>query len=121
MKINILGEMYEVVEVDEIDNDAHLAGQILHFKNIIQIKKNMHPEKKRVVLLHEVIHGIFEKLGMDKECNDEHLVQVLATSINQLLKDNEIQPPIYGRCSQCHAEIKDADDNYCWRCGTILR
>ena len=90
MKINILGEMYEVVEVDEIDNDAHLAGQILHFKNTIQIKKNMHPEKKRVVLLHEVVHGIFEKLGMDKECNDEHLVQTIASSVHQIIKDNDM-------------------------------
>ena len=90
VKINILGEVYELVEVDEIDHDSNISGQIVYQKNQIYIKSSMSSEKKRVVLLHELMHGVFEKLGMDKECNDERLVQMLASSIHQLIKDNAV-------------------------------
>lgn len=87
-KVNILGEMFDVTTVDLIDDDSSLLGQINHIKNQILLRNGLSAEKRRIVLLHEIYHAVFQKLGFEKETNNEQLIDVIASSIIQLLREN---------------------------------
>lgn len=90
MEIKILGEKYTVKEVDLIDYDAGTFGQIDHIKNVIEIKKDIPAEKKKVTLLHEILHAIFQQLGFDEEHDDEHLIKSLSASLIQVFTENKL-------------------------------
>jgi hypothetical protein len=54
------------------------------------IDSSLSDEMKQQVLLHEIIHCVFQLLGMHDEHNDERLVQSLAGVLHQVLKDNPL-------------------------------
>ena len=87
-KVNVLGEMFSVAMVDLIDDDSTIFGKIDHLKNQILIRQGMAHEKRRIVLLHEIYHAVFQKLGFDEAMQDEQLINVIASSIIQLLREN---------------------------------
>ena len=68
---------------DKFDGDGTHFGQITYSKALIQINSDASPQLQEEALCHEIIHGIFFHLGMDKEAGDEELVQKLANAINQ--------------------------------------
>lgn len=86
--VNILGEMFDVTIVDLIDDDSTIFGKIDRLKNQILIRQGMSHEKRRIVLLHEIYHAVFQKLGFDDQMQDEQLINVIASSIIQLLREN---------------------------------
>ncbi len=88
--INILGHNYKIEEVEQVDKNQRLFGEINYVDQTIKIEKGLTPDKKFEVLIHEIIHGIFEALGFEEENKNEHLIQVLANALYQILKLNEI-------------------------------
>lgn len=87
-KIKILNLTYEIKEVPIIDHDETTMGMVSHHDQVIYIKNNLTEERKEVVLIHEIIHSIFQQLEFTEENENEHLVQSLATAIYQVFKDN---------------------------------
>nr|DAT62787.1 MAG TPA: Protein of unknown function (DUF3920) [Caudoviricetes sp.] len=85
--LKILGQVHTIEVVDEISKSDLLNGMIDHDNQIIYIRKSLPPEKKKEVLLHEVIHGISEALDMDLK---EKVVQMLARSLYDFLTTNQI-------------------------------
>lgn len=85
MKIDILGIEYEVTEHEAIDANDDLLGQIDYTAQTISIKKGMPEEKKRAVLLHEIVHGISEASGLSL---DEKTVQILSRILYSVFKTN---------------------------------
>mgnify|MGYP000929838193 FL=1 len=85
--LKILGQVHIIEVVDEISRSDLLNGMIDHDNQIIYIKKSLPEEKKKEVLLHEVIHGISEALDMDLK---EKAVQMLARSLYDFLTTNQI-------------------------------
>lgn len=85
--LKILGQVYTLEVVDEISRSDPLNGMIDHDNQIIYIRKSLPEEKKKEVLLHEVIHGISEALDMDLK---EKAVQMLARSLYDFLTANQI-------------------------------
>lgn len=88
-KINILGLNFHIKEVDCIEHGSLDIGRIDHINQIIYLKKGMSKERKKVVLIHEALHSIFQQLGFSEEHDDEHLIDCLAKSIDDLLRNND--------------------------------
>ena len=85
--LKILGQVHALEIVDDISRSNLLNGMIDHDNQIIYIRKSLPTEKKKEVLLHEVIHGISEALDMDLK---EKAVQMLARSLYDFLTTNQI-------------------------------
>lgn len=86
--IIILGIPYKIERAAYISKDEYLLGQIDFIGQKILIDEALSEEKANTVLLHEMIHGIFESLGMGEENQNEPMVQSLATAIYVCLKNN---------------------------------
>lgn len=87
-KIKILATEYEVEEVEQIDKYERLIGQIEYSEQKIKIDKNISEDMKKETLIHEIIHGILEKLGLNELNEDEQKVQSIATTLYLVLKEN---------------------------------
>ena len=87
-KITILGIEYEIERVPCISKDEFLLGQIDYIRQKILIDGSISEEKAQVVLLHEIIHGILEALGMNDENQNETMIQGLAAALYVCFKSN---------------------------------
>lgn len=83
--INILGVTYKIKEVKVVNKHTPRNGEINFCNQTIKIDKSLPDDKKRQVLLHEILHGICELLGMDDIGDDEHVIQSLATALHHVL------------------------------------
>ena len=89
-EVKIFGETYEVIEQEIIDNMVEKIGLIDHLQNKIYIKKSISEDKKKVTLIHEILHGVLSQLGFDEEHDNEHLIDSLATALYQVFKSNSL-------------------------------
>lgn len=89
-KIKILGIEYELEEVEQVDKNQRLFGEINFVNQTIRIERGLSADRKKQVLLHEILHGICEQLGIEDINNNENLIQSLSSSLYQVLKDNKI-------------------------------
>ena len=84
MKINILGVEFDVKEVDVVDKFEPKKGEINYLTNEIKIDRNMPKSLKEQVLMHEILHGLFDLLCWDEMRDNEEKVQSLATALHQI-------------------------------------
>jgi hypothetical protein len=89
-KMKILATEYDVEEVEQIDKYTRLLGQIQYTEQKIKIDKNISEDMKQEVLIHEILHGILEKLGYTQLNDDEQKVQSIASTMYLVLKENKI-------------------------------
>mgnify|MGYP000945350518 CR=1 FL=1 len=87
--INILGLIYTVEEVECVSKDELRRGEINFLTNRIKIDKTMPGDLKNQVLMHEIMHAIFDLLGYEDLCTDENKVQSIATALHQVLREND--------------------------------
>ncbi len=85
-KINILGLEYDIVFISPVARDEWLAGRIDFHEQVIYIDSEIKDDRKRITLLHEVIHGILSGLGFHSENQNEEMIQGLATGLHHFLK-----------------------------------
>lgn len=88
--LKILATQYDVEEVEQIDKYSRLLGQIEYTEQKIKIDKNISEDLKQEVLLHEVLHGVLEKLGYEEINNNEQKVHSIASTMYQVLKENNL-------------------------------
>lgn len=79
--VNILGITYKVLEVDTVNKNEPRFGELNFATSEIRIDRELPDEKKIQVFMHEIMHGIFDGLGMEELCNDERTVQSIATAL----------------------------------------
>ena len=89
MQVEILGVNYEIKELDIIDENPNVLGQIVYQKQEIQIKKSLLKDMKNSTIIHEIVHGILFHSGKQELNEKEDLVESLASSIYQVLKSNK--------------------------------
>jgi len=89
-KINILGVVYQIQEVEVVNKEEPRKGEIDFLTGVIKIDKNMPQELKEQVLMHEILHAVCDLLGYKKLCFDEKKVQGLATALHQIFKSQTI-------------------------------
>ena len=70
-EVNILGVTYTVEEVDTVNKTSPRRGEINYLTNEIKIDKNMPISLKEQVLMHEILHAVFDLIGLDKLAEDE--------------------------------------------------
>jgi len=91
-KVRIGGVDYDVREVDHLNNGTIVCyGQISIENSTISLHSgNQGHHMKCITLWHEILHGIaaHAKLNLG-EGQEEHVVEVLAKGIYQVLQDNE--------------------------------
>lgn len=87
MKINILGLGYEVLLTDQVSTSEALNGMIDYQKLRILLDKNLAPDLLGQTFMHEVMHGVFNGLGMEDLRDDEKAVQSIATALYCTFKD----------------------------------
>lgn len=87
MTIDILGIPYEVIQTERVGRTEVLLGQIDFLTQTIRIDKSLPLERRQEVLIHEVLHGILEIIGLD-EVLDEQATQMLGIALYNLLKSN---------------------------------
>lgn len=94
MKINIDPINYDVVysEKPNYGDDIEVFGFIDSDNCKIHIKKDLHPTRSKIVLLHELLHAMLMKCGLNlKEEEDdlhEQLIECLSHSLISLIKNN---------------------------------
>ena len=89
MQIEILGVNYEIKELEIIDENPNVLGQIVYQKQEIQIKKSLLKDMKNSTIIHEIVHGILFHSGKQELNEKEDLVESLSSSIYQVLKSNK--------------------------------
>lgn len=82
--INILGVIYQVKEVDTVNKTNPRRGEINFLTNEINIDRNMPESLKEQVLMHEILHAVFDLLGLDSLGEDEKTVQSIATALHHV-------------------------------------
>ena len=87
--IYIFNLKFTILEVEEIYNDNDVLGRINYIKQTIYLKSKLSYERKKIVLLHEILHCIFELLGFNEEHENEPLIDSLSTAIYQVLITNK--------------------------------
>lgn len=71
-----------------VDHNAKkLDGWIQFNECLIQIDLDLDPQRKFVVLWHEILHAILSQAEIELE-NDEKVISVLSYGIAQVLRDN---------------------------------
>lgn len=86
---------YEVTEITDLrDEGRKLHGEIEYGQQAIRLEEGNKPQFKRVTLLHEIVHGIFENAGQPQ---NEQTVDAVAYGIDQVLRDNEWLRKLYDR------------------------
>lgn len=78
-EINILGVIYQVNEVDVVDKEELCKGKINYITNEIRIDRGLVQSAKEQTLMHEILHAVFDLLGLDEVNADENKVQGIAT------------------------------------------
>ena len=83
-EIDVLGVKFTVSEVDTVNKTNPRKGEIDYLTNEIRIDSNMPKTLKDQVLMHEILHAVFDLLGFDELAEDESKVQGLATALHQV-------------------------------------
>ena len=86
--VRILGLDYEIEEVECVSKEELRKGEINFLINRIRIDKSMPEDLKKQVLIHEMMHAIFDLLGFEDLYTDENKVQSIATALHQVIRDN---------------------------------
>lgn len=88
-KVNVAGINYEIAQVEGLANKYDLGGQIYYEKGIIEIDEDMCQDKKEQVLVHEILHSIFNEAGYDEQ--NEEMILRLGIVLYQVLKNNDLR------------------------------
>ena len=72
----------------ELADAQNIYGNINHTKQIISLHKDLSKERRKEVLLHEVIHGVCNQWLDMKSEEEEKFVEAVAYGLACVLKDN---------------------------------
>lgn len=87
-KVKVAGIEYEVIEVNKMEEQFNQLGQILYTKGLIKLDKELAPDRKEQVFVHELLHACFYEAGFEEQ--DEDMVNRLGIVLYQVLKDNHL-------------------------------
>jgi hypothetical protein len=84
--VKIGGQTYSVIRPVVCDEEnRNIDGQILYGQGIIKLQEKLIGDYLDYVLVHEVVHGIFEFLSLEQ---DEKTVDQIARVLHQVIADN---------------------------------
>jgi Zn-dependent peptidase ImmA (M78 family) len=86
--IKIMGCDYAIVELDRISREGYVYGEVDHVEQVIKLSKELKPQLKAEILLHELIHAVLFKLGENELHDNERFINGMAAVLFQIFKDN---------------------------------
>lgn len=89
-KLTIGGMEYRIVEVDQISKDEFINGEIDFINGVIKIDSTMTHDRKMITLVHEVLHGVCDAIGLDELGQNESAIQGLASTLYSTFKGIKI-------------------------------
>jgi len=103
LKVNILGQEYEIKKQSEIENPklktrrANGLAELYSKELIISTEASIEDEEtysnladyEKKVIRHEIVHAFFHESGLNDYCHDEQLVDWLAVQIPKIKKAME--------------------------------
>lgn len=88
-----IGSMnYKIVFKDKVvdDNNQEINGVMLYDSERIEINKRLTLNVKKVILLHEILHAILEKSGIDSsEDNMEQIITAISNNMIDVFNEQE--------------------------------
>lgn len=88
--INVLGVNVKVYEVDTVCKEDPRKGEYDYLTGVIRLDNTMPVDMKNNALMHEILHCIFDLLGLDDIRDDESKVQMIATALYQVFSKNNV-------------------------------
>lgn len=87
-KIKVGSVVYDVEEVEfvEINGNKNYMGKCDYHNTKIEILSSLSEERKKDVLVHELVHAIFDEAGFDDQ--DEDIVNRFGKVLCRVLIDN---------------------------------
>ena len=93
-QIKIGGFMFNVKESKQIAIEGNGYGSTHHTTQTIYIDPDSTPQKKEQTFLHEMMHGIWNQVGLNKReythKQEEEIIDALSHGLYQVLKDNKL-------------------------------
>ncbi len=91
-EIKIMGIPFKIVEKAVVcKGDGGFTRGVINFNNdTIEIDEELSPERKKQVLIHEIIHAIFDLIGDEELTKDERTVQSLSSALCCVIKENDL-------------------------------
>lgn len=89
-EIKILGIKFSILEVEVVNKFEPRKGEINYLSNEIRIDITMPDDLKKQVLMHEILHAVFDLIGMPELGEDENKVQSIATALHQVFSEQTI-------------------------------
>jgi len=88
-RISIGGKSFHVLFVDRVNRDSFVMGETDFVEQVIRIDRGLKEDRRREVLLHEILHCIFEAAGDFESNGNEQLVCTIASGLNNVLAANQ--------------------------------
>ena len=85
-KLDILGVEYQIKQIRCVSRFDARKGEIDYLTHTVTIDEELPEDAKEETLLHEVIHAILERLGLDDNENNEQVVSGLAAVLHATLR-----------------------------------
>jgi len=86
-EVTILGLKYKVELVEVVSKYLPRIGEINYIEQVIRIDSTLSEERKQQTLLHEILHGICEQLGLDEINNDEKAISAISIALHQVMTE----------------------------------
>lgn len=83
---------YQVIMVDE-DQQPEKIGRSSVRKQKIFIRKDISLDLQAETFLHEIVHQVLDQRSYFEESGNEKLVDIIATGLIQVLKENNLLTP----------------------------
>lgn len=88
-KVKIGYKEYEIVKKTEvIDLLNECYGKIDYDKETIEISDKYSQKQQNATFVHELVHGVFEKLDLDDLRRNEQIVNQVASTLYEVILDN---------------------------------
>ena len=89
-KLTIGGIEYKIIETSPVSKFEALNAEIDYFNSEIHIDSTMTDDRKMVALLHEVLHGACDSLGLAEIGENESAIQGIASTLYSTFKGTAI-------------------------------
>ncbi|PTH12841.1 hypothetical protein [Staphylococcus auricularis] len=89
MNVNVCGVNYQIIQLEDVDNNPSCLGLCIYKDSLIQLKQGLSFERKKQILIHELVHAMLYEAGYEE--HDESLVSNLSIVINQVINQNDMK------------------------------
>lgn len=83
MQIYILGNKYEYLETDTLDD----FGECDRLNRVIRVRNNQNRDQLADSILHEVSHAIWELMALPEKAAEERVATAMGRGFGSLLRD----------------------------------